>query len=170
MTVPVSSKNPERAFMLLDKLKNDQTYYELFQMGIKGNHWIAIDDKRWKEGPDFAKYSFNANGQWGVNNSNFRKNFDKEGAFAAESELDKLWSEKAVHPKLETYVFNETNVKNELAAMATVNSKYLHMLALGLADDVYATLKEWQDQVEKAGLKKVEEEVKRQVQVHLEKQ
>jgi len=166
MAVPISSKNPERAFMLLDKLKNDREYYELFQMGIEGKHWIRIDDVLWKEGPDFERFSAGANGQWGVNNAKFRRS--KEGAFPAEAELDKIWRTKVVHPITETFVFDETNVKNELAALEQLRTKYRPMLTLGMADNVEATIQEWRDQADKAGLKKVEEELKKQLQAFLD--
>ncbi len=168
MAVPVSSKNMERAFMLLDKLKNDREYYELIQMGIEGKHWIKIDEVNWKEGPDYERFGANANGQWGLNNKEFRRM--KEGAFPAEAEYDAIWSTKVVHPVIETFVFDETNVKNELAALITLRSKYRPMISLGIVSDVEGTIKEWKDQADKAGLDKVEAEIKKQLAEYLEAQ
>ncbi len=168
MAVPVSSKNMERAFMLLDKLKNDREYYELIQMGIEGKHWIKIDEVNWKEGPEYDKFGTNANGQWGLNNKEFKR--VKEGAFPAEAEFDAIWSTKVVHPVVETFVFDETNVKNELAALATLRTKYRPMISLGIVSDVEGTIKEWKDQADKAGLAKVQEEVKNQLAAYLEAQ
>jgi putative aldouronate transport system substrate-binding protein len=165
MAVPVSSKNADRAFMLLDKLKNDREYYELIQMGIEGKHWTKIDDVNWKEGPEYEKFGANANGQWGLNNSKFKR--VKEGAFPAEAELDAIWKEKVVHPKVEIFVFDETNVKNELAALASLRTKYRPMISLGIVGDAEATINEWKAQADKAGLAKVEAEVKAQLDAFL---
>ncbi|WP_029192702.1 ABC transporter substrate-binding protein [Paenibacillus harenae] len=168
MAVPANSKNQERAFMVLDYIKNTREAYEILQFGIKGKHWEPIDDMLWKEGPEYDRFGGGANGQWGFNNSAFKRT--KEGAFPAEAELDAIWKTKVVHPKTETFVFDESNVKNEMAALATLRTKYRAMISLGMVADVEGTIKEWRSQADKAGLAKVEAELKSQLEAFLAKQ
>ncbi|MDQ0900983.1 ABC transporter substrate-binding protein [Paenibacillus sp. V4I7] len=165
MAVPASSKNKERAFMLLDKMKNDRSYFDLFQYGIQGKHWEPVGDKGWKSGPEGDQYI--AGGAWGFGNKELKRT--KEGAYPVEAEFEKKWNPVLVHPATETFVFDESNIKNEMAALTTVRTKYKAMLSLGMAEDVDKTISEFKDQAKKAGLDKIEAEFRKQMQAFLEK-
>ena len=63
--IAAASKNPERAAMVLDLLKNDTRLYRLFVGGIEDKHYINIDDKYYQKGPDADKFPWDSFG-WAI--------------------------------------------------------------------------------------------------------
>lgn len=63
--------------------------------------------------------------------------------------------------------FDDTNVKNEIATVSAVRSKYAPVLEFGFADDVEATYEEYRSELKKAGLDAIQEEYKRQAEEFL---
>ncbi len=43
MAVAGQSRNPERALMVYDLIRNDKTFYDLFNYGIEGEQYIVKD-------------------------------------------------------------------------------------------------------------------------------
>ena len=61
-----------------------------------------------------------------------------------------------------TFVFDETPVKAEMAAVNSVKSEYFGPLTLGLVDDVDATIAEMTKKLEASGLQAIYDEFYRQ--------
>jgi putative aldouronate transport system substrate-binding protein len=161
MAVAYTSQNVERSFMLLDKLKFNRDYQELFINGIKNVHWIPEGDNEYKQGPDFEKFKPGANGTWGVNNKDFERKLVGENP--AVQRLEGAWTPITIHPITEGFKFDPTNVKSELATFITLETKYGPLLDLGLVDNVDDTLAEFKDKAMKAGFEKIEQELKKQL-------
>jgi len=161
MAVAYTSKNIERSFMLLDKLKFDRDYYDLFVNGVKDKHWIPEGDDKYRSGPDFEKYKPGANGTWGVNNKEFARKLVGENP--AIKRIEDTWAPITVHPVTEGFKFDPTNVKSELATFITLETKYGPLLDLGLANDIDKTLAEFKDKAIQAGFEKIDQELKKQL-------
>jgi putative aldouronate transport system substrate-binding protein len=161
MAVAYTSKNVERSFMLLDKLKFDRTYQELFANGITGKHWIPVGDTEYKPGPDFEKFKPGANGTWGVDNKDFQRKMIGENPVLKKTE--DAWTPLTVHPITEGFKFDPTSVKSELATFTSLETKYGSLLDLGLVKDVDATMAEFKDKAKKAGYDKILAELKKQL-------
>lgn len=161
MAIPVASKNPERAMMLLDKLNSDETYYNLMQYGIEGVHWIDEGDGMFSEGPEWGNFRNAGCGQWGMQNQRYWKTSVNENpqlaVFTAE------YDAKVVHPICEGFRPDETPVRNEMAAIRAVEEQYGYLIDLGLVDDVDAAYEELKQELERAGIDRVIAEYRRQL-------
>ncbi|MBW7453306.1 DUF3502 domain-containing protein [Paenibacillus sepulcri] len=161
MAVAYTSQNVERSFILLDKLKFDKAYNELFIYGVEGKHWIAEGDDKYKPGPDFDKFKGGQNGTWGVNNSENLRTLVGENPAVAQ--MQEAWVPKTVHPVTEGFKFDPAKVKSELATFMSLEAKYGPLLDLGLVSNVEETLAEFKDQAMKAGFEKIDQELKAQL-------
>ena len=68
MSIFSKSKNPERALMALDYLRNDEEINSLFCYGIEGKHWEDAGDGLLVSLPDSTNYAYDSNCNWGVRN------------------------------------------------------------------------------------------------------
>ena len=66
------------------------------------------------------------------------------------------------------FSFDDSKVQNELANLQNVYTQYGPLLDLGLVDDVEKTLEEFNKQAEAAGLQKILDELKAQLEVYFE--
>lgn len=175
MCVPYTSRNWERALMLLDRLKFDREYYELAQYGIEGTHWIAEGDEYWSEGPDQSKYINGANCMWGLQSQQFYR--IKEDPNATGTAYNQTWmwdlygqwdQTHLVNPITDGFTFDSSSVSTEWAAINSLEAKYGYMLDLGLVNDVEATYNEFVEALNKAGYDRVIAEFRSQLQAWLD--
>jgi putative aldouronate transport system substrate-binding protein len=161
MAVAYTSKNVERSFMLLDKLKFDRTYQDLFINGISGKHWIPVGDTEYQPGPDFENFKPGSNGTWGVNHKEFERKLIGENPNI--QKVQDAWTPITVHPITEGFKFEPTPVKTELATFTSLETKYGSLLDLGVVKDVDATIAEFKDKAKKAGYDRILAEMKKQL-------
>jgi len=161
MAICAVSENQERAMMVLDVLKCDKECYDIARYGIEGDTYIATSDTTYLLGDGQANYQVgNAPISWGLNNQNLERIQGEAGTEM--SEIRKALTGDAISEIGSGFVFDDTNVKSELAAINEVCSQYIPLLELGLVDDVEATLAELNSKCETAGLEKLTEEFKAQ--------
>lgn len=158
MAVFANSENKERAFMLLDKLKYDEKYYDLARYGVEGTHWIDNGDGTWKAGSGQANFPVGNATSWGLKNDMFEKSLST-GESDTPSAKESILAGATYTGSASGFTFDDSKVKNELAAMNEVYTKYVPLLELGLVDDVDATLKEYNDAINLAGREAVEKEL-----------
>ncbi len=63
LAVPVSSPNADKVMQFMNWLFEDQKNHDLFQYGIEGKHWVAVNDDKYKYPEEMdmaANYSFPA--------------------------------------------------------------------------------------------------------------
>jgi putative aldouronate transport system substrate-binding protein len=168
MAIPVVSTNPERAMMFLEKVHQDQEYYDLVFYGIKGKHYELTADNK-LDLPAGLKaedngYPAGAQCPWGfLDNKFFRYS---KNAWPGETEVKNYLVSKAVIPTLLSFTFNTENVKNEVSAMQSLSEKYTKPMITGMVDpDKY--LAEYLEQCKKAGLDKLRQEAQKQVDEYL---
>lgn len=173
MAVAYTSKYPERSFMLLDKLKNDEAYYKMFVNGIEGKHWVALEGGKWDKGPDFDNYVNNGACQWGVNNDLFKEfasqitdPLEIESQMKAK-EIEDFWKTKLHAPITEAFRFDDSKVKTEVASLKSLETKYGYMLDLGMVEDVEKGIEDFKSQAQKAGFDKIMAEIKVQLEEYL---
>lgn len=171
--VLASSKNQERAFMAIDLLKFDEECYNLVRLGIEGENWINPDGeadadtshKTWRAGDRETAYPFGSALSWPFKNSMYER--DREDKFVDEVELTKEWKAKQESVSLTGFTLDDSSIKNELSNLNNAKTKYVPLLDLGLIEDVDATLQEFNDQAEGAGLEKVIDAYKEQIEEYL---
>ena len=159
--VGAHSKNPERALMVYDLLRNDKEIYQLFNYGIEGVQYEIADGKRVRpEGYDETKDSFGTN-FWGGRVDKFEiPTADKwEGMPEMFAEYDKI---KKPFP-YGRFVFDSTPVEAEIAALSQVTSQMVPAIAFGKAGDPQKAVEDFRKRLEAAGYEKVLNEIQKQM-------
>lgn len=170
--VLASSENQERAFMLIDLLKFDEECNNLVRLGVKDIHWIDPTEEIgeegfWRAGEKQEEYPFGSAFSWAFKNNKFEKS--REDKFPDEVDLTKKWTAAQENTLLAGFILDDNNIKNELANLNNVKTKYVPLLDLGLVEDAEETLAEFNKQAEAAGINKVKEELLKQVDAYLTK-
>lgn len=158
-----ASKNPERAAMVLDLLKNYTPLYRLIYGGIEGTHYIKVDDEHFKKGSSYDNFPMAAFA-WELR----RKDLQSIDTDPREVALQATFEPRMVMPPTNGFAFDEQPVKNEMAAVQAVIDEYTPMLELGLVDDPDATIDEMIDRMEQSGLDTVKTEFLKQYNDWLE--
>ncbi|MEK5477899.1 ABC transporter substrate-binding protein [Paenibacillus sp. FSL R5-0407] len=162
MAIHATSKNAERSLMLIDLLQNDKEIHDLTMYGIAGKHYEPVGDDRFSAGPSAANYTGFSN--WGWNSPLNRK----DASYPVEAdEILKDWEPKVHHFALETFVFDDSKVKNEVSNVGNVMLRYAIPLEYGLIDDLDKGQAELIKQLNSAGIGKIQEELQSQIDAFL---
>jgi ABC-type sugar transport system, periplasmic component len=162
MAVPASSKNPEKALQLLEKMRNDESYNMLLTYGIRGKHYDLTADNRLKT-LDTDAWTPEMYCSWGIRDSRYIRvlagyppNYKEVKDAIAKTARTNIYS---------TFSQNIEPVKNEYAAVLNVMQQYYLPLKLGYVDPVQglATLKQ---KLKAAGVEKVLTEFQKQVDAY----
>lgn len=162
MAVHSTSKNPERALMLIDLLQNDKEIHDLTMYGIEGKHYVPVGDDRFTAGPSQTNYTNFSNWGW---NSLLNRTDDSYPVEA--DEILEQWQEKVYNFPLESFVFDDTSVKNEVANVGNVMLRYAIPLEYGLIDDLEKGQADLISQLKSAGIDKLQTELQSQVDAFL---
>ena len=155
MAITASSKNPERAAMVLDLIKFDTTLNRLIMLGVENVHYTINENDEYvktEKSGDFAPTSVSAS--WAVKNGNLVE----AGAPEREQAMSDAWLERVKSNPTVTFVFDDANVKSYMNAVDTILQDYVPMLELGLVDDVDKTIDEMINKCYDAGLQNVYDE------------
>ena len=160
--ISITSKNPERAMMLLNLLYSDKELLNLFNFGIEGKHYTKVNENVIKlpEGLTVAADTGYAPGiDWRIGNNYNLFIWDYEPA--DKWEQYKTFSEDAQTDPLLGFYFDTTNVKNELSTINNLQTSYDLPLKAGVFDVEEATEK-YVQKLKEAGIDRVIEEVQNQ--------
>ncbi|MBD2868809.1 ABC transporter substrate-binding protein [Paenibacillus arenilitoris] len=161
-SVGAHSKNPERALMAYDLIRNDEEIYHLINYGIEGVQYEIKDGKRVQpEGYDDAKHGFYAD-FWGGRVDKF----EIPSATTWDQLEETLYAEydqiKKPYPYGQ-FVFDKTPVEAELTAMTQVTGEMGPAITYGKAGDPAAAVEEFRSKLKTAGYDKVLAELQRQL-------
>lgn len=165
-----NAENPERAMMLLDKLKNDREYHDLTFIGIEGVHYNNVegdDDLLYYEQTDAnAKFPKFGTAMWGW----YNKQWARYGTGDLEEyvELDYSFENNAQVSKIAGFSFDNTNVQAEVAAVESVVSQYETILNYGMEADVEGTIANFMKALDSAGINEIKEEFMSQYNSYME--
>ncbi|MGG4147134.1 ABC transporter substrate-binding protein [Paenibacillus algorifonticola] len=162
VSIHATSENPERALMFVDLMQNDRELHDLVQYGIPGVHFTAVGDDKY----DTTDKSVNFTGfsSWGFNSPLNRDN----ASFPEEATaLTNDWEAKVYHYPLETFVFDNSKVKTEVANVGNVMLRFAIPLEYGAIKDVDKGLEDLNKQVKAAGIDKIIAEVQSQIDAFL---
>lgn len=158
MAIPSSAKNPERALMLLEKLRNDKSYYDLMTYGIEGKHFQITADKKLKVLD--SSWVPEMYCSWGFRDNKFH--LDPVGSPPNLQTAKNHLKATAKRNIYSMFNINADPIKNEYSAVLNVMQQYYTPLKLGYVDPVsgLATLKK---ELKAAGIDKVQAELQKQV-------
>lgn len=167
MAVNKNSRNPERALMLLDLLRNDQRYFDLTFYGLEGVHYVPVQDGRSiKLLPRSVDYSPESASPWGWRDERLARPI--EGGIPNYQELRDQMLKRAVVTPLQAFNFDDSKVKNELAAVSNVIIQYVKPLCFGVVEgNVEDKVQEARRLLNEAGSAKIVQEYQRQVDEYI---
>ncbi|MBW7458912.1 ABC transporter substrate-binding protein, partial [Paenibacillus sepulcri] len=162
MAVHATSKNAERALMLIDLLQNDKEIHDLTMYGITGKHYDPVGDDKFQPGPNAANYTNFSNWGWNSPLNRTSATFPQEATDIANG-----WKDKVYHFPLETFVFDNAKVKNEVANVGNVMLRYSIPLEYGLIKDLDKGQADLIKQLQAAGIDKIRQELQSQIDAFL---
>lgn len=171
VAVSNSSKNPERAIMLLELLNQDERYFNLTTYGIEGKNYIINENGNLElpEGVTADNNGFPADtaGNYGWRNNKFMKSFDRAWKQYDEYE-DKLLKNTLWSP-YNGFILETAAIQNKLTAMSAILEQYQNPLYWGCVEPE-SGLEELRAKLKTAGIDEVYEEIKRQAEEYLKEQ
>lgn len=153
--VSKTSKNPERALMLLELMNTDKDLYNLMTFGIEGQDYKKTGANRIEKIAD--TYQFDA---WQLGN--------QFNAYLLPGQPDDAWeqtqkmNEGVVVDPIADFSFNRTPVQNELVQISAIFKEFNVILKNGL-DEPDAAVKRFKDKLKQAGEEKVKAEIQKQL-------
>lgn len=163
MAISAGSKNPERALMVYDLIRNDPDCYRLFNYGVQGVSW-EMDENGMRIAPE----GYNADTDGIVTNFWWGRNDDLEIKSAEMNwdAIDALYAEydsiKIEYPYGQ-FVADVDNIQSYISNINEIHTNYMKQIAFGkysgTAEDIIA---EYQAALQAAGIDIVTEELQRQ--------
>ena len=147
--------------MAVDLLKFNEDLYNLARHGIEGVHYSKVGDDYWKAEANNDNWPFGNAVSWGFKNNMYERT--REDTFPDQVAISDQWKAKEKESPTAAFSFDDTNVKTEMANLQNVYIQYVPLLDLGLVDDVEGTIAKFQEQAERAGMQKIMDEVKTQL-------
>jgi putative aldouronate transport system substrate-binding protein len=168
VAIPVTSKNPERAMMLLNLLHSDEgkDLQNLLIYGIEGTHYKKVDDKS-IELIDVAKPKFfNAGFGFGsMSNVYDTTNYGLPGLITNYATIN----ESAIKPPYFGFHFDTQPIANELAQTKSVTSQYTKILTSGALGEKWESMyDEMISKLKTAGMDKIIAEAQKQLDAYLQ--
>lgn len=161
-SVGAHSKNPERALMAYDLIRNDEEIYHLINYGIEGVQYEVKDGKRVQpEGYDETNDAFYAD-FWGGRVDKF----EIPSITTWDQIEETLYAEYDAIKKPYPYgqfVFDKTPVEAELTAITQVSGEMGPAITYGKAGDPVKAVEEFRNKLKTAGYDKVLAELQRQM-------
>ncbi|MGM0880766.1 MAG: ABC transporter substrate-binding protein [Bacillota bacterium] len=157
-----SSKDPERAMMLLNMMYTDKDFINLLDYGIEDKHYVKVSDNviDYPQGVDATNSGYNLQMGWMFGNQSLSHiwNGDDPELWNQLAEFNK----NAIKSKALGFTFNADAVKTEIAAVTNVQNQYKIALETGTVDPV-AKLPEFIKQLKTAGIDKIIAEKQKQL-------
>ena len=170
VAINLSSKNPERAMMVLNEFYTNPEVYDLAMLGIEGKHWEAVGDDQYKV-IDESNFGVSNNCNWGWNNMTITRTEFIEEKTALDEKHDAImetWNAnvKTEHP-YDSFNFNTEPVASQMASVDAVISTYYDPLANGVVEDVDVAIEEFKTMLDKAGMRDIIAELEKQAAEHV---
>jgi putative aldouronate transport system substrate-binding protein len=163
LAVSITSKNPERCVMVMDKFYESEEYWNILSYGIKGTHWEPTSDGKiqvpaGKSTDAFPQFS---TCPWGYGDfQGFHKaSMNEWPGMAAREEV---MFKNAKPTPLRGFVIKTDTIKNEIAAMEAVKTTYIYSYVWG-TEEPEVIQKKAMDEMKKAGFEKVMVEIQKQI-------
>ena len=163
MAISAASKNPERALMVYDLIRNDPECYRLFNYGVEGVSYEITEDgmRKTPDGYNSATDGISVNYWWGRNDD-----LEIKDATMNWDAIEKLYKEydsiKIDYPYGQ-FVPNVDDIQSKIDNINDIHTTYMKQIAFGkykgTAEEIVA---EYQDALKKAGIDDVTAELQAQ--------
>ena len=163
MAVAMTSKNPERALMVYDLMRNDPEIYRLMQYGIEGDMY-TLDENGYlvrPEGFEQGVDGVDLNYWWGRNDQLELRTADKD--WEAIDALYSTYDAVKINYPYGSVVFDLTNIQMYLDNLSNVYNTYMPRIVFGMMDDPAAYVAEFRQQLQNAGIEICMTEIQNQI-------
>ncbi|MDF2927428.1 MAG: extracellular solute-binding protein family 1 [Paenibacillaceae bacterium] len=150
-----TSKNPERALMLLELMNTDKDLYNTMVFGLDNQDYKKNGDNRVEKIAN--TYQFDA---WQLGNQ-FNAYFSGKQSDSVWEETKKMNDAAEIDPMVD-FSFDLTPVQNELTQIKAAQKEFYVILKNGL-DDPAKAMKNFKDKLAKSGEEKVRAEIQKQI-------
>lgn len=163
LVIPRTSKDSARAMMFINLLFKDKEIKNLLSWGIEGKHYKKIGDNQidFADGVNADNSGYYGLAQWSMGGSQF---LDYLWASESADKWQKMAEFNAIAKpmKIVGWTYDSSNVKSEMAALATVGQNEVKPLSQGLVDydTYYPNLKK---SLESAGIQRVIDDCQKSV-------
>lgn len=157
LSISATSKNPERAMMLIEILNTDKDMYNLLANGIENKHYIKQGDNRIAR---VEKNTYQPGMNWALGNT--YNAFLTPGQPDNYQEIVKKGNDEAEPQFMPDWNFNNEAVKSEDAATGALWNEMGNPLWAGILDPE-KELDKYIERMKKAGKEKIAAEVQRQL-------
>ncbi|MBR4502382.1 MAG: extracellular solute-binding protein [Clostridia bacterium] len=163
MAVAAQSKNPERALMVYDLMRNDPEIYRLMQYGFEGDMYTVDENGLFSrpEGFNDSTDGVSFNFWWGRNDGLEYRNaqLDWDAILALYARYDEV---KIDYPYGQ-YIYDNSMVGPLMDNLSNVYNTYMPRIVFGMNDDPDALVAEFRQALQDAGIEMVMEEVQGQL-------
>ncbi|KRF43816.1 ABC transporter substrate-binding protein [Paenibacillus sp. Soil787] len=153
--ISTTSKNPDRAMMLINLIDTNKELFNLLKFGIEGQDYTKVSANRIEPKPN----------AYTVPGWLFGNEFN---SFVVPGQADDVWEQtkklndsSLIDPTI-SFNFDRTNVENEVAQLTAITTEFRPILINGL-DDPDKMMKLYSDKRKAAGQDKVLAEIQKQV-------
>lgn len=153
MAIHATSANPTACLRWLNYVRTDRQMYDLYACGIEGKHWI--DEGEGKMSPTANSADYGGYSNWGFTLESMRRVDINE--WEGLERIKQSYSQRAVNNPCCYFLFDDSDVKNEVAAMTNLSNKYDKMLNFGFDANWEGTVADLESQYDAAGREKVRE-------------
>lgn len=149
-----SSKNPERAFLLLDYLYNSGEVMDLINYGIKDVHYVVGEDGlyRFPEGIDVTNAAYSFNQAWELPNPFLGGIWEGNDPDLYKKQIE--LTKEAQRSCALGFAYDSSSLSTEIASLSNVKSQYIDALNAG-AVNPKEELPKFLDALDNAGMQKV---------------
>jgi len=129
-----TSKNPERALMLLELFNTDPAFNNLINFGIEGEHYTKVEgtDNIISQGPNYSKYSVNSG--WALGNQLINYVWDSEPLGAEKWDKFEEFNNSATNTQTLGFIYQSGEVQSQIAQCTNVWKQYMPSLETGAVD------------------------------------
>jgi putative aldouronate transport system substrate-binding protein len=160
--ISATSKNPERALMLIEQLMTNEECYDLFQYGILGREYEVVDNKITQPASYNAEVDGGGFAGWALRTDEF--NIQSSTEDDRRYTLNAAWDKVAIDNPYVGFSFDSTNVSAELSAVANVDATLGIQIMLGkTSQDPVAAVAEYRKELKAAGIDTIIAEVNKQL-------
>jgi len=163
MAVAAQSKNPERALMVYDLMRNDPEIYHLMQYGIEGEMYTVDENGLFSrpDGFEDSKDGVSFNFWWGRNDNLEFKNaqLDWDAIDALYAKYDEV---KTTYPYGQ-YIYDNSMVGVLMDNLSNVYNTYMPRIVFGMNDDPEALVAEFRQALQDAQIELVMSEIQSQL-------
>ena len=168
MAINATSNNKERAMMVLNEFYTNPEVFDLAMLGIEGVHWEAVGDDQFKLLDGNANYGADSNCNWGWTNMTIKRTeyiADPTPLDKKQEAINDAWNANVkVDHIYDRFTFDNSTVNIEMAAVNTILTQYYTPITYGMVDDVDKAIEELRNQLNKAGIETIHNEIKRQAE------